>query len=107
MKKNIKALLLSAFIFPGLGQVYKGCRVKGCIVILLTNIILLVAFAIAIKGIYQMTISPDFAGTMDPANMAKRLLSETPAFRWLFGIFSFIWLYAALDALLTNRKDPS
>jgi TM2 domain-containing membrane protein YozV len=107
MKKNMKAALLSAFIFPGLGQIYKGCRVKGCIVILLTNIILLAVFVIAVKGIYQMAVSPEFAGTVDPASMAKRLLSETPAFRWLFGIFSFIWLYAALDALLGARKNRS
>ncbi|HKZ16043.1 MAG TPA: hypothetical protein VJ161_01075 [Geobacteraceae bacterium] len=107
MKKNMKAALLSAFIFPGLGQIYKGCRVKGCIVILLANIILLVAFVFAVKGVYQLALSPGFSGTVDPANMMKRLLSETPAFHWLIAIFSCIWLYAVVDALLGNWKNRS
>ncbi len=107
MKKNIRAALLSAFIFPGLGQVYKGCRLKGCIVILLANILLLIALALVMKGIYQLAISPGFSGITDPAKTAQRLLNETPSFQWLLGIFSCLWLYGVLDALLGKTKDRS
>ncbi len=50
MKKNIKALLLSALILPGLGQLYKGDKVKGGIMIALVNIFLLAALFLVMQG---------------------------------------------------------
>ena len=38
MNIDIKAALLSALVFPGLGQLYKGDRVKGMIILVCVNI---------------------------------------------------------------------
>ena len=40
MRQGIKAFLLSAFVFPGLGQLYNQDRRKGVALVLGTNLLL-------------------------------------------------------------------
>jgi TM2 domain-containing membrane protein YozV len=105
MKKNIKAALLSAFVFPGLGQIYKGCRLKGLILIFAVNVLFLVAIALFVKEIYLLSLAGGFTGTPDPVKTADRILGGNPAFTWLLALFGCIWIYGVLDALLHSPKD--
>ena len=107
MKKNIKAALLSAFIFPGLGQIYKGSKLKGFALIFLANLVFLLTLGFVIAGTYRLAHLPGFAESAEPAQIAHRLYNETPAFPWLMGIFLCLWLYGVLDALLGKLNDPS
>jgi len=54
MNINFKALLLSAFIIPGLGQLYKGDKIKGAVIICLVNVFLLAALFMVLQGAGQM-----------------------------------------------------
>ena len=40
MRQGLKAFLLSAFVFPGLGQLYNQDRRKGVALVLGTNLLL-------------------------------------------------------------------
>jgi TM2 domain-containing membrane protein YozV len=105
MNKNIKAALLSAFVFPGLGQLYKGCRLKGFILIFAVNVLFLIAIALVLKGIYALSLTGGFSGTPDPVKIADRILGGDRAFTRLLAVFAGLWLYGVLDALLHSSKD--
>jgi TM2 domain-containing membrane protein YozV len=107
LKKNLKAALLSAFVFPGLGQLYKGRRLKGGILLILVNILLLVALALVLRGLSHFDFSAGNPEIIDVTKVTQRLFDGTPAFTWISGAFFFVWLYGVLDALLSNGEDHS
>jgi TM2 domain-containing membrane protein YozV len=107
MKKNIKAALLSAFVFPGLGQIYKGRKLKGGILLLLVNILLLSILVIILHGLSRLDMTAAIPNIPDSSRIAKQLLAGNPAITWAFGALSCVWLYAVLDALLSNGNDHS
>ena len=105
MNRNTKAALLSALVFPGLGQLYKGCRAKGFVLIFAVNILFLVAIALVLKAIYSLGVSGGLSGTPDPAKTADLILADNPVYAWLLAIFCCLWLYGVLDALLSSPED--
>jgi len=44
MKRPLIALALSAFVLPGLGQLYLGRKIKGGILLVAVNLLLLASF---------------------------------------------------------------
>lgn len=98
MKVNFKAALLSAFVLPGLGQLYKGNRLKGSILVVLVNIFLLLALFLVLQGIGPLIVAAKLSGTVDPARIAGQLQLRTPFAKWLLAAFSGLWLYAVIDA---------
>lgn len=107
MKKNCRAALLSAFVFPGLGQIYKGRRMKGGILLILVNILLLVALVLIIRGLSNFDFSVGDPEIVDVTKITQRLFAGTHAFKWVSGAFFCVWLYGVLDALLGNGEDHS
>ncbi len=105
MSRNIKAALLSAFVFPGLGQIYKGCRKKGIILILAVNVVFVAAIAVVIGEIYQAAFSGNLSATPNPVMTAERILHGTPAITVLLALFACLWIYGVLDALFHRPKD--
>ncbi len=107
MKINFKAALLSALVFPGLGQLYKGDRAKGMIIVMLVNILLLVLFYLVMRQLLPLVISAQRGSPADTARvLLKRLYSDTPSFRLLLAAFAGFWLYGWLDAAIdkTGRE---
>ncbi len=107
MKKKFTAALLSAFVFPGLGQIYQGNKLKGGILLILVNILLLTTLGLMLRGLNRIDIpaaTPDYATS---ARIAEQLIGGTPAITWIFGILFCLWVYGVLDALLCNCKDRS
>ncbi len=107
MSRNIKAALLSGLVFPGIGQIYKGCRLKGVILICAVNVLFLVVIAVALKEIYQLSVSGGLSGTQAPLETVDRILRGNPAFSRLLTIFAGLWLYGILDALFCRAKNPT
>lgn len=102
MKNNLKAALLSAFVLPGLGQLYKGERVKGGILIALVNVFLLSALFFVMQEAGKLLVSVQLSGgSMSQA--LDELQRQSPAVRWLLGGFFLIWIYGVADALLSRR----
>lgn len=100
MKDNLKPALLSALVLPGLGQLKKGHRVKGGIILFLVNLFIIVALATVGGAVAKIFVASQ--GT--PAG-AMSLLGEvqksSPAGRWVLFSFLFLWFYSVTDALVS------
>lgn len=97
MNINFKALLLSALVIPGLGQLYKGEKIKGAIIICLINIFLLAALFMVLQGAGHL-IASGATGATDPAALLATLKAKSPVARWLLAAFFGIWIYGVVDA---------
>jgi hypothetical protein len=104
MKKNIKAALLSAFVLPGLGQLYKGDKVKGGIMIVLVNIFLLVALFLVLQGMGKLLVTANLSGMAAAEQVLEGLKGKSPAVRIIMAAFFVLWAYGVADALLNKEK---
>lgn len=106
MKDNIKAALLSALVLPGVGQFFKGHKMKGGILILAVTVLLFAAAILAAVAIQDALHGG--GGTRDPVALAGRLRKWAPAALLLAGALLCVWLYGIGDALLSaGEKGPS
>ena len=105
MRRAIIAVLLSALVFPGLGQLYNQDRRKGVFLVLAANallgLVVLVTF-ILLSREYTAVYYPQ------PLTLAifKTLLLDTifnPIFWVPFGLLLAVWSYAVVDA---GRRAP-
>ncbi|HTG82507.1 MAG TPA: hypothetical protein VL949_11220 [Geobacteraceae bacterium] len=104
MKKNIKAALLSAFVLPGLGQVYKGARIKGGIMIALVNIFLLAALFLVMQGMGELLVTAKLSGMAAAERVVEGLKEKGPTGRILLAAFFALWAYGVADALFRTEK---
>lgn len=104
MKKNIRAALLSAFILPGLGQLYKGDRVKGGIMIALVNVFLLAALFLVMQGMGELLVTARLSGMAAAEQVVEGLRGKGPAVRILSAAFFLLWAYGVVDALVQKEK---
>jgi hypothetical protein len=106
MRRAIIAVLLSALVFPGLGQLYNQDRRKGIFLVLGANALLAVLLVATL-----MLLSREYAAVYYPRPLTleifKSLLLDTAAspLFWLpFGLLLALWGYAAVDA--GRRANP-
>ena len=97
MRINVKAALLSAFVLPGLGHLYKGKKVKGIVLICLANIFLLAALYLVLQTVGHL-MAEGIGGKIDPTAALEDLKSRSPAARWLLTVFFGLWIYGIIDA---------
>jgi hypothetical protein len=105
MRLHFKAALLSAFVLPGLGQVIKQEKVKGIILIVLTNIFILVAMVVVIQGMKQVVAGMQVTGAGALPQARGMLQLQSPAGRWLLSSFVALWVYSVADALFAAGKS--
>jgi len=108
MRPTLKAFLLSALVFPGLGQLYKQDRRKGIILILLGNLLLALVLLTAVMALsqeYMTTVYPEAITTEKLRVMLLGVVSR-PLFYIPACIFLVLWGFAAADAAL-SRVSPS
>lgn len=103
MSPNAKAFLLSALVFPGLGQLYKQERGKGIVLILLANLLLALVLLLGF-----MTLTEEYLTSVYPQGLSaeslRTLLAVTasrPRFYLPAALFLALWGFAAADAVLT------
>jgi hypothetical protein len=106
MKLHVKAALLSGFVLPGLGQLYKGARAKGGIMIALVNVFLLAALFLVMKGMGELLVTARLSGMDAARQVIDRLGERSPAVRYLLAAFLALWAYSLIDALLKEEKGP-
>ncbi|MGB8991833.1 MAG: hypothetical protein WCD80_07240 [Desulfobaccales bacterium] len=108
MRQGIKAFLLSAFVFPGLGQLYNQDRGKGVFLVLGANLLLGV---LLLAGV--ILLSQEYMAVFYPRpltwELVKILLLDTvshPAFLIPFGLLMALWGFAMVDAVRGARSRP-
>ncbi len=107
MKRKIKALLLSALVLPGLGQLYLGRKVRGVALILLVNLLLLVTVFILLKGLAPVIASRMMSGTFDAQDVQAALSGVTGFGRALLAGFALVWSYSILDIIAFHDSDET
>jgi Na+-driven multidrug efflux pump len=100
MRQGIKAFLLSAFVFPGLGQLYNQDRKKGVFLVLGANLLLAV---VLVAG--MVLLSQEYLSVFYPRPLTRELLwlllADTlshPLFLVPFGLLVALWGFAMVDA---------
>lgn len=99
MTNRIKGVALSAFVLPGLGQLYMGRRLKGGVMILLDNIFILAAFYIALRSAGKLVLAGR-SGAVDAETVLAGIRADTPYAMWILGAFLVLWVYGVVDAVL-------
>ncbi|MBJ6725757.1 hypothetical protein [Geomesophilobacter sediminis] len=102
MNRKVKAIVLSAFVLPGLGQLVLGRKVKGGIMILLDNIFILGALFVALRAMGKLMLAGR-SSAPDPEKILQAIQQDSPAARWLLAGFIVVWLYGIVDAVLDKE----
>jgi hypothetical protein len=103
MNKATKAALLSALLFPGLGQMYLKRYVRGLIpmVLVLAGLGLWVVDATvrALRELDKMQIQ---GGLIDPSAIAARAAASSASGEWysplILPLIVVCWLFSVIDA---------
>jgi TM2 domain-containing membrane protein YozV len=100
MRQGVKAFLLSAFVFPGLGQLYNQDRRKGVLLVLAANLLL---GATLLMGL--VLLSQEYLAVFYPRpitwKLVRLLVTDTvthPLFLIPFALLMALWGFAMVDA---------
>jgi hypothetical protein len=106
MKQRLIAILLSALVLPGLGQLYQGKRVKGAVLIALVNLFLLAALFLVLRSLGPFLLAAKTSGVGAAGQMLEQVRAENPGVRWLLAAFLGLWGYGIIDAA-RGRSDEN
>lgn len=104
MGNRIKCVALSALVLPGLGQLYRGSRIKGGVMILLDNIFILGALFIALRSAGKLMLAGHEKG-LDAETVLASMQADAPYAKWLMGGFLVLWVYGVVDAALPEKEQ--
>lgn len=101
MKKKLTALLLSALVLPGLGQLYLGRKIVGGILIVLINLIILLALFVLLRGLSPVIANQLAGGAINitPSEVTKALDGATGFGKAVLGAFLLVWTFSVVDVL--------
>ncbi len=111
MNSSVIAFLLSAFIFPGVGQVYKGDFKKGVFLILSASLLMavlvlgvVILYSYAYAEILAQATSPE---AIEPAQLQGLLwqVITRPFIQFTFGLLLATWVYGVFDAGRRTNKE--
>jgi hypothetical protein len=105
MNINIKAVLLSAFILPGIGQLYKGEKVKGAVFLVLVNILLLASIFIVMKKMGSFLLTARISGSEEALKLLESITASSPEIGWLLSGFAVLWGVSVVDAAISAKKQ--
>ena len=101
MNKKIKALLLSALVLPGLGQLYLGRKMVGGIILVLVNLVLILALFVLLRGLSPVIAMQlaDGAVSITPSEVMKALDGATGFGKGVLAAFFLVWTFSVVDIL--------
>jgi hypothetical protein len=102
MNRRIRALLLTALVLPGLGQLYLGRKITGIVLIMLVNLLLLLALFMLMKGAAPAITTQVTSGTIKPDDILAGLNNIAGYGRALLIAFALLWGFAVIDILRNN-----
>jgi hypothetical protein len=106
MNRKITALLLSAFVLPGLGQLYLGRKLAGGIIIVIVNLVLILGLFVLLRGL-SPAIAAQISGgaiSISPSEIMKTLEGETGFGKAVLATFFAVWSFSIIDILRFREK---
>ncbi len=111
MTNAIKGVLLSALVFPGLGQIALKRYQRGLAFVLATlvGLVLIVAMATREAGKILATMESE-GGVIDQDAMSRAIAQATSwsgnvAFNLLLAAIALCWVYSAVDAYRIGKQQ--
>ena len=112
MNKAIKAALLSALVFPGVGQMYLKRYVRGLIpmVLILTGLGVLITQA-TVRALQELEKIQIQTGFVDLNAVANRAAASSASGDWysplIMPMIVVCWLFSVIDAYVLGKgKEP-
>lgn len=101
MNKKLTALLLSALVLPGLGQLYLGRKIVGGILLVLVNIVLLLALFVLLRGLSPVIASKIAGGAISitPTEVMTALDGATGFGKAVLAAFFLVWTFSVVDII--------
>ena len=96
-------MALSAFVLPGLGQLCRGRRLKGGVMIVLDNVFILAALFVALRSVGKLLAGR--IGPLDTQQVLAGIQADAPYARWILGGFLLLWVYGIVDAALDKGES--
>lgn len=105
MKRTVIAFLLNAFVLPGAGQLYLGRKVKGAVLVMAVNLLLLAALFLMLK-LSAPVVAAQLSGT--PITPQQVLTAIQPYSLWakllLSGLLA-VWGFGLVDLISTRKTS--
>lgn len=107
MNRKLTALLLSALVLPGLGQLYLGRKAVGGIILVIVNLILILALFVLLKGLSPVIASQIAGGaiSISPADITKALEGASGFGKAILAAFFLVWAFSVVDILKYREKQ--
>lgn len=111
MTNAMKALLLSALLFPGLGQIALRRRQRGVAFVLATLVGLVLIVAVATREARRILAMIQAEGGVIDRDAMSRAIAEATSwsgnltFNLLLIAIAFCWIYVAVDAYLIGKQQ--
>jgi len=96
-----RALLLSALVLPGLGQLYLGRKAAGIAIIMVLNLLLLLALFVVVKGLGPVIAAKVASGavTVSPDEVMAALKGVSGFGKGVLAAFALVWAFSVADLL--------
>jgi len=99
MNRKKSALLLSALVLPGLGQLYLGRKTTGIAIIMLINLLLLLALFVLMKGLAPVIAAQAVSGSISAQEVHAALHGVAGFGKALLAGFALLWIFSIIDVL--------
>jgi TM2 domain-containing membrane protein YozV len=102
MNRKRTALLLNAFVLPGLGQLYLGRKEIGIALIMLVNLLLLLALFVLMKGLAPVIAAKVVSGGSSSQEVYAGLQSVAGFGKALLAGLALLWVFSIVDVMKTR-----
>lgn len=101
MNKKLTALLLSALVLPGLGQLYLGRKMVGGVILVLVNLVMLLALFVLLRGLSPVIASHIAGGAISitPSEVMGALEGTSGYGNAVLAAFLVLWTFSVIDIL--------
>ena len=103
MNRKKTALLLSALVLPGLGQLYLGRKAAGIAIIMLVNLLLLLALFVLMKGLAPVIAAKVVSGGINAQEVLAALHGVAGFGKALLAGFALLWVLSIIDVVRANN----
>ncbi|MFH0813675.1 MAG: hypothetical protein V2A69_12685 [Pseudomonadota bacterium] len=109
MNIEIKAALLSGFVFPGLGQLYLKRYLRGLFIMMLVLLGLIIIVGIATVGALESLNAIQIqGGTVDMNTISNLVTTHSTqtgiCFRVIFLFIACCWIFSVIDAYKIGKR---